>query len=177
MLTQSLIYCSYTGKHLRGKTFTLFHLTMNIFLRIMSLSSNVTIQRRYSKSFDMNSYFPLKMWKFSPVDLFPYTVYVTQHEKIGLMCTKYTPSDYSNYLIFCTIYKRSVKCLNSPLFAALRAKVSLICYVESRSYETSNSKKVVKFYVHVSPIFSCRVTYIQVVIDSYDVVTLLLTAI
>ena len=37
-------------------------------------------------------------------------VYVTWHEKIGLMYTKYILSHYSTYLTFCTGYTRSVNC-------------------------------------------------------------------
>ena len=36
---------------------------------------------------------------------------VTQHEKIGLMRTKYTPSHYSTYLIFWVTYASSVNCI------------------------------------------------------------------
>ena len=32
------------------------------------------------------------------------TLIVIRYEKIGLMCTKYTPSHYSNYLIICVSY-------------------------------------------------------------------------
>ena len=49
--------------------------------------------------------------------------YVTWHEKIGLMCTKYTPSYYSNLY---TSYRNSV---NSPLCSALVLNVSSINYV------------------------------------------------
>ena len=49
--------------------------------------------------------------------------------------------------------------MNSPLCAAPLVKILLINYVYSQSYETLKSKKVVKFYVHISPIFSCQVTY------------------
>ena len=36
---------------------------------------------------------------------------VTRHEKIGLMCTKYTASHYCTYLTFCECYTNSVNCL------------------------------------------------------------------
>ena len=51
--------------------------------------------------------------------------------------------------------------MNSQLFAALLLKVSLVSFVKSQSYETSNSKNVVKFYVYISPIFSCWVTFYE----------------
>ena len=50
----------------------------------------------------------------------------------------------------------------ATLFTALLVKVSLISYVWSQSYETLKSKKLVKFYVHISPILSCRVTIYDV---------------
>ena len=37
--------------------------------------------------------------------------YVTQYEKIGFMCTKYTAPHYSIYLTFCESYRSSVSCL------------------------------------------------------------------
>ena len=51
-------------------------------------------------------------------------LYVTRHEKIGLMCTNYTPSCYSMYLTFWVKYAsysscKSVVdklCLNTKLF-------------------------------------------------------------
>ena len=40
-------------------------------------------------------------------------VYVTWHQKIGLMCTKYTASHYYyTYLTFCDRYTSSVKCFD-----------------------------------------------------------------
>ena len=38
------------------------------------LISNISIQKCYSKRFTVNSYFPFKICKFSPVDVFPYMV-------------------------------------------------------------------------------------------------------
>ena len=40
-----------------------------------------------------------------------YVRYVTRHEKIGLMCTKYTPLHYYIYLTFCTSYIKSATCI------------------------------------------------------------------
>ena len=50
--------------------------------------------------------------------------------------------------------------VNFPLYALLVVKVSSIKYVCTKSYETSKPNKVVKCYVHISPIFSCWVTNI-----------------
>ena len=47
---------------------------------------------------------------FSSQEIFPLQ-YVTQHEKIGLMCTKYSPSHYSTYLRFFVRYTSSVNCI------------------------------------------------------------------
>ena len=55
--------------------FVIFHLTVNLFLPIKALLIGiVSLQNCYSKHFAMNSYFPLKMQKFSPADVFPYTI-------------------------------------------------------------------------------------------------------
>ena len=43
--------------------------------------------------------------------------------------------------------------------ATVVVKVLLTNYVLAQCYETLKSKKVVRFYVHISPVFSCRVTY------------------
>ena len=48
--------------------------------------------------------------------------YVTQHEKIGLMCTKYTPSYYSICLTFCTCYSKSVTCVKQPIVSCMPGK-------------------------------------------------------
>ena len=86
---------------------------------------------------------------------------MTRHEKIGLMCTNallYTLY-YSTYLTFCVryvaiqIHEGSVNWINSTLCAVPFANVLLINYAYTQSYETSKSKKVVNFYVHISPIF------------------------
>ena len=55
--------------------FVIFHLTVDLFPPIKALLiSNVSLQNCYSKHFTVNSYFPFKMQKFSPADVFPYTV-------------------------------------------------------------------------------------------------------
>ena len=53
---------------------------------------------------------------------------------------------------------QAISSVNCPLFTALPLKVSLTSYVYAQSCETYNSKTVVKFYEHVSPIFSCQIT-------------------
>ena len=82
--------------------------------------------------------------------------FVTQHEKIGLMCTKYTPSDYSIYLRFCVSYISSVNCIKIPIVCCTSCKSinNEVCL----GTKLWNLEKVVKFYVHISPIFSCWVT-------------------
>ena len=61
--------------------------------------------------------------------------------------------------VLCKVYKCQ-KYYNSPLSALLVTKISLINYSQVRSYETSKFKMVIIFYVHMIPIFSCRVTNI-----------------
>ena len=48
--------------------------------------------------------------------------YVTGHEKIGLMSTKYTPLYYSNYLYFCVSYINSVNCIEFPILCSTSCK-------------------------------------------------------
>ena len=43
--------------------------------------------------------------------------------------------------------------------AAQMVQILLDYYTRTRSYLVLKSKNVVKFYVHIRPIFSCRVTY------------------
>ena len=40
---------------------------------------------------------------------------MTRHEKIGLMCTKFTPSHYSTYLTFSERCTSSVNCIKFPI--------------------------------------------------------------
>ena len=87
------------------------------------------------------------------------TIYVTRHEKTGLMYTKYTSSYYGLYLLYCSTYQSSVNCyrfamkcyINGDNFIRL-----LFLLIKLFKFE---SKNVLKFCVHISPIFSCRVTY------------------
>ena len=70
------ILIPYMAKHPQGKTFTVFHSTTNLFFQIMALLiGKISLLKCYSRSFTTNSHFPLKMQKFSPVDVFPYMVY------------------------------------------------------------------------------------------------------
>ena len=52
------------------------------------------------------------------------TEYVTRHEKIGLMCIKYTTSNHSTYLIFCVRYTSFVNCI----------KYAIVCYSNCESF-------------------------------------------
>ena len=55
----------------RGKLLWFFT-QPQIFLWIMGLLiSNISLEKCHSKSFTANRYFPLKTWKFPPVDVFP----------------------------------------------------------------------------------------------------------
>ena len=71
------------------------------------------------------------------------------------MCTKYTASDYSTYLTFCQSYTSSVKCFEQLIVFCTNSKSFIIILC---SITTSKCKNVIKFCVHISPIFSCRVT-------------------
>ena len=51
-------------------------------------------------------------------------IYVTQHEKIGLMCTIYTSLNYFTYFTFCVSYRSSVNCI----------KFSLVCSTSFESF-------------------------------------------
>ena len=52
------------------------------------------------------------------------TIYVTRHEEIGLMCTKFTSSNYFTYFTFCVSYRSSVNCI----------KFSLMCSTNFESF-------------------------------------------
>ena len=77
------------------------------------------------------------------------------------MFTKYTPSYYSTYLRFFVNYTRSVNCIKFLIahFTSCKSFINNVC-LGTQSYETSKSEKVVKFYVHISPISTCCVTII-----------------
>ena len=64
------------AKRPQGITFTVFHSTANLFLKMMALLiGNISLLKCYSGNFTINSHFLFKMQKFSPMDVFPYTVY------------------------------------------------------------------------------------------------------
>ena len=79
------------------------------------------------------------------------------------MCTKHITSYYSTYLIFCVSYTSSLNCINSPLYVALGVNVSLINYVQVQRLQNFKIQKVIKFNAHISPIFSCWVTYVAAI--------------
>ena len=68
----------YAGKHPWGEIFAVFHFSLNH----KSFSTNYGLVDQQYKStemlqqnFTVNSYFPSKTWKFSSMDVFPYSVY------------------------------------------------------------------------------------------------------
>ena len=63
------------------------------------------------------------------------------------------------YLTYSMRYTSYVNCIDFPIVCCTSNKVLHISYALAQSYEISKSKKVVNFYVHISPIFSCQVKY------------------
>ena len=57
---------------------------------------------------------------------------VTRHEKIGLMCTKYTLSHYSTYLTFRVSYASSVNCIQQLIACCTSTK----CFISKQSLIT-----------------------------------------
>ena len=57
------------------------------------------------------------------------TIYVTRHEKTGLMYTKYTRSYYYKYLRYCIRYSQSVSCMRFLTNCCINAEkfVRLLC--------------------------------------------------
>jgi len=87
-----------------------------------------------------------------------YFVFVTWHEKTGNMSTKYTFSYFGTYLLYILdVSYSSVKCIRFPMK----------CYINVEEYywiiifidEVSLSKNAVKFWMHISPVFSCQVIF------------------
>ena len=70
-----------------------------------------------------------------------YMEFVTQHEKIVLMCTKYTPLQYSMYLILCVRYTSSVNCIKISMVYYRTCKSFILILFWAHSYEISKSKK------------------------------------
>ena len=69
------------------------------------------------------------------------------------MCTNYTPSYYSMYFRIFVSYTSSVKFVKFPIVCCTSPKSFMDKLCLGKCYETSKSKKVIKFYVHISPIF------------------------
>ena len=62
------------GKLLQFLWYSLNHECFPVNHGLVSIC-NISLQNWYSEIFTVNSYFPLKMQKFSSVDVFPYMVY------------------------------------------------------------------------------------------------------
>ena len=82
--------------------------------------------------------------------------YVIRYEKTGLMYTKYTHSYKTEYLHYCTSYLQSASCIR---FCRNDCINLLKYHVSTKSYLILTFRNVVKFYVHIRPIFSYQVTY------------------
>ena len=89
------------------------------------------------------------------VNMYSYTamyvyIFLTRHEKTGLMYTKYTPSHFSTYFTFCVSYMSSISRIKFPIvysYAVLVAKVSLVNYGYAQSYKTSKPKRGSNFNI------------------------------
>ena len=57
--------------------------------------------------------------------------FVTRHEKIGLICTKYTTSHNSTYLTFCESYTSSVNCLKllNVYCTSIKSFIVMLCLI------------------------------------------------
>ena len=91
---------------------------------------------------------------------------MTRHEKIGLMCTKIHTITLFHISQFYVRYTSSANFIKFSIVCYSTCKSFIDNYFWARSYEVSKSKKVIKFYVYISPIFSCRFTYIVYHIDA-----------
>ena len=91
-------------------------------------------------------------------------IMVTWHEKTMLMYTKYTSLHYLNYLNFCASFTTFVNCIEFIIaFCTITIR-----FIDTLSLDkkllNSKSKKVVKFCVHISTVFSCWVTIIIILL-------------
>ena len=76
------------------------------------------------------------------------------------MCTKYTPSHYFTYLTFCVSYMSVANWIEFPVVCCTSCKsfINQLCLV-TKLWKLK-IQKAFKIYVHISPIFLWRVTYI-----------------
>ena len=86
-------------------------------------------------------------------------VYVTRHEKNGLMYTKYTFLYYGTYLLYCLRYLNSVNSIRFPIECCINGEHFIRLLFLSAKLFKFEIQNVVKFCVHISPIFSFQVTY------------------
>ena len=70
------------------------------------------------------------------------------------MYTKYTYSCYRMYLIYCIRFTKSVSCMRFHIEHCINGEncVSLTMFIQ----KFMKCKNVVKFYMYISPIFSCE---------------------
>ena len=52
--------------------------------------------------------------------------YVTEHEKTGLMYTKYISLYYGTYLLYCLRYCSSVNCIRLPMKCCISGRIVII---------------------------------------------------
>ena len=91
----------------------------------------------------------------------PLVKFVSRHEKTGLMYTKYTYSYYSMYLHYCIRFTKSVNCITFSMRSCINGENCTrlpYVYMKLFNFEFQN---VVKFYMHISYIFSCQVTFYE----------------
>ena len=87
-------------------------------------------------------------------------IFVTRHEKIGLMCTKYTSLGYSLYLTFCIRYTSSVSYIELPIVfcTSNTSFIGKIClYKKLHNFKVQKSAQILCAH---KPYFSCQVTFI-----------------
>ena len=91
---------------------------------------------------------------------------MTRHEKIGLTCTKIHTITLFHIFQFYVRYTSSANFIKFSIVCYSTCKSFIDNYFWAQSYDVSKSKKVIKFYVYISPIFSCQFTYIVYHIDA-----------
>ena len=86
---------------------------------------------------------------------------MTQHEKTGLMYTKYTASYYSTYLLDCLRYQSSVNCTSCSMKCCINGSKFIGLLISLTKLFKFEIQKCGQIFVYISPIFSCWVTYVE----------------
>ena len=129
-----------------------FTWSQNLFPQLMALLiSNISLQSCYCESFTANSYFLLKIQKYSPTDVFPFTVTVLNNILLLLTQNHLPIAQASSSFKLLDTYVYAYLCYNhlynwSTLSCYSSTAVFNECYSELMPYTVPGNSYAVSVY-------------------------------